>query len=78
MTVIIAPASMFPFLMPSNVAPSQSLTAWNAVSSRLTLEIMLYASIILLPIVLLYTGWVYRVMGGRLNSAQVSSDKNLY
>ncbi len=78
MTVIIAPASMFPFLMPSNVAPSQSLTVWNAVSSRLTLEIMLYASIILLPIVLLYTGWVYRVMGGRLNSAQVSSDKNLY
>ncbi len=55
---IIATAglSMFPFLMPSDIAPGASLTVWDASSSRLTLFVMLVATLIFLPVVLVYTG----------------------
>ena len=41
-----------------------SLTVWDASSSKLTLAIMLDAIAIFLPIVIVYTGWVYRVLRG--------------
>ena len=43
---------MFPFLMPSDIAPAASLTVWDASSSRLTLFVMLVVTLIFLPIVL--------------------------
>jgi len=61
---LTAGESMFPFIMPSSTHIADSLTIWNATSSRLTLQIMLIAVLIFLPIVLLYTTWVYRVMRG--------------
>jgi cytochrome d ubiquinol oxidase subunit II len=42
------------------------LTVWDASSSAKTLLIMLWAVIVLLPIVLLYTAWVFRVLKGRI------------
>lgn len=59
--------SMFPFLLPSHVNPNASLLVWDASSSHLTLFIMLIATLIFLPIVLLYTSWVYRVMRGKVS-----------
>jgi cytochrome d ubiquinol oxidase subunit II len=38
----------------------------DASSSAKTLLIMLWAVIIFLPIVLIYTAWVFRVLKGRL------------
>jgi len=70
--------SMFPFLLPSSLDPNSSLTAWDASSSHLTLGIMLIAVVILLPIVLAYTGFVYRVMRGRVTAEQVESDHSSY
>lgn len=66
--------SLFPFLLPSSSNPSSSLTVWDASSSRLTLSIMLIAVIILLPIVLAYTSWVYRVLRGPVTAAQINSN----
>jgi len=69
--IATAGASMFPFVMPSSSAPAYSLTAWNAVSSRLTLEIMLWVAVVFVPVILLYTAWAYRVMRGKITPAYV-------
>ena len=58
--------TMFPFLLPSSSHPEQSLLIWDSSSSQLTLLIMLIATVIFLPIVLIYTGWVYRVLRGKV------------
>lgn len=70
---IIATAglSIFPFLLPSSLDPKVSLTVWDASSSQLTLQIMLGATIVFLPIVLAYTVWVYRVLRGRVTLAYI-------
>lgn len=58
--------SMFPFIMPSSLDPSMSLTIWDAVSSEFTLNIMTIAAVIFLPIILLYTTYAYLKMFGRI------------
>lgn len=66
--------SLFPFLLPSSSHPSMSLLIWDASSSLLTLRIMLVCTIIFMPIILLYTAWVYRVMRGRVTVGSIESD----
>jgi cytochrome bd ubiquinol oxidase subunit II len=75
---IIATAglSVFPFLLPSSLDPRASLTVWDASSSHLTLKIMLFATVVFLPIILLYTGWVYRVLRGPITAAFVEDNSH--
>ncbi|SIT36950.1 cytochrome d terminal oxidase, subunit II [Paraburkholderia ribeironis] len=70
--ILTAGFSMFPFIMPSSLDGRSSLTMWDATSSRLTLQIMLVAVIVFLPLILLYTGWVYRVMRGKVTAAAIT------
>ncbi len=63
--ILTAGVSMFPFVMPSSLAPNSSLTLWDASSSHLTLNVMTYAAIVFVPIVLGYTLWCYRSLWGR-------------
>jgi cytochrome d ubiquinol oxidase subunit II len=72
--ILTAGFSMFPFIMPSSLDGRSSLTMWDSTSSRLTLEIMLIAVIIFLPIILLYTSWVYRVMRGKITAAALEEN----
>jgi cytochrome d ubiquinol oxidase subunit II len=65
-TILTGGFALFPFLMPSSTFPNQSLTVWDASSSAKTLLIMLGATIVFLPIILAYTGWVFRVLRGRV------------
>ena len=58
--------SMFPFIMPSSIDPASSLTVWDSVSSRMTLAIMFFATLVFMPIIIVYTGWAYRVMAGKV------------
>ncbi|HSX19788.1 MAG TPA: cytochrome d ubiquinol oxidase subunit II [Gammaproteobacteria bacterium] len=58
--------ALFPFIMPSSVEPNHSLTIWDVCSSKLTLAWSLFAVVVLLPIILMYTAWVYRVMRGKV------------
>ncbi len=74
LTIATAGAALFPFLLPSSSQPGASLTVWDASSSKLTLEIMLGAVILFLPIVLAYTAFVYRVMRGPVTRQQIESD----
>ena len=69
-------AAMFPFILPSSVDPNVSLTVWDASSSHATLFNMLVASIILLPIVLSYTSWVYSVLRGKVDPETIESGKD--
>lgn len=70
-TIASAGFALFPFLLPSSLDPNSSLTVWDASSSHGTLGLMLVVTIVLLPIVMLYTAWVYRVMRGRVTLEQV-------
>jgi len=74
LTIATAGAALFPFLLPSSSQPGASLTVWDASSSKLTLEIMLGAVILFLPIVLAYTAFVYRVMRGPVTRQQIEAD----
>lgn len=77
-TVATAGLALFPFLLPSSSEPNASLTVWDASSSKLTLEIMLGAVVIFLPLILAYTGWVYRVMRGPVRARDFSVDPGAY
>ncbi|MDO8449744.1 MAG: cytochrome d ubiquinol oxidase subunit II [Rhodoferax sp.] len=66
-----AGASMFPFIMPSSSMPAASLTVWDSVSSHLTLGIMFWATMIFMPLIVLYTSWAYSVMRGKVTAAYV-------
>lgn len=71
--------SMFPFILPSSSNPAESLLVWDASSSQTTLFIMLIVTVIFLPIILLYTGWVYRVLRGKVTEASIQrNDKDVY
>jgi cytochrome d ubiquinol oxidase subunit II len=72
--VSTAGVSMFPFLMPSNIAPAASLTVWDASSSQRTLFVMLIVTLIFLPVVVIYTGIVYRVLRGPVTAAQIDAN----
>lgn len=66
-----AGVSMFPFVMPSSTVPSASLTVWDSASSHLTLTIMFWATLIFMPIIVVYTSWAYKVMAGKVTTAWV-------
>lgn len=70
--------SMFPFILPSSIDPQSSLTVWNASSSHLTLFIMLVVTAIFLPLILIYTAWVYKVLWGRSTTAALKTNPHLY
>jgi cytochrome d ubiquinol oxidase subunit II len=77
--ILTASVSLFPFILPSSLDPGSSLTVWDGVSSRLTLLLMFWAALILTPVVLLYTGWCYRVMRGKVTEELVrKEDHTLY
>ena len=76
--VSTAGLSMFPFLLPSSTQPVTSLTLWDASSSHLTLFIMLVASVIFLPMIVLYTGFVFRVMRGPVSTQSLEKNPNAY
>jgi len=71
-----AGAALFPFIMPSSIDPDSSLTVWDSVSSRLTLNIMLWATLIFMPTIIVYTSWAYRVMGGKVTAAYVRENSH--
>ncbi|MFX0547065.1 cytochrome d ubiquinol oxidase subunit II [Roseovarius sp. S1116L3] len=68
--------TMFPFIMPSSSDPRSSLTVWNSSSSHLTLFVMLVATAIFMPLILMYIAWVYKVLWGKVTDADVSENSD--
>jgi cytochrome d ubiquinol oxidase subunit II len=73
-TILTAGFTMFPFVMPSSTFPNASLTVYDAVSSHRTLNLMFVAVALFLPVVLLYTGWVYRVLRGKVTEKRIREE----
>jgi len=69
--IATAGVSMFPFILPSSLNPDDSLTVWDASSSRTTLIVMTIVVVIFIPIIFAYTGWVYRVLRGKVTQAYI-------
>ncbi|MEO7072740.1 MAG: cytochrome d ubiquinol oxidase subunit II, partial [Rhodanobacter sp.] len=77
-TIASAGFALFPFLLPSSLDAHSSLTIWDASSTRPTLLLMLFATAVLMPIVIAYTAWVYRVMRGRITLDRAKGDEPGY
>lgn len=76
--VATAGLSLFPFLLPSSTMPEASLTLWDASSSQLTLFVMLLVTAFFLPIIVLYTAFVFRVMRGTVSTQSLEKNPNAY
>jgi cytochrome d ubiquinol oxidase subunit II len=72
--IVTAGLALFPFVLPSSTSPVSSLTAWDAVSSKKTLGIMLMVITVMLPLIALYTTWAYRIMRGTITLAHVRDE----
>ncbi|WP_434776977.1 cytochrome d ubiquinol oxidase subunit II [Neisseria sp. Ec49-e6-T10] len=77
--IVTAAAAMFPFVMPSSSHPNSSLTAWDGTSSLFTLQVMLVASVIFVPLIVFYTRWAYKVLWGKVTEADIrANDHSAY
>jgi cytochrome d ubiquinol oxidase subunit II len=72
--IMTAGVSLFPFIMPSINNPNISLTIWDAVSSHKTLNIMLVAVAIFVPLILAYTTWCYVKMWRRVTVEEIETN----
>lgn len=70
-TILTAGVGMFPFMLPSSLQPSHSLTVWDSTSSLLTLRWMFWLTVFFLPLIIAYTSWVFRVMRGPVTLEEV-------
>ncbi|MBR2689992.1 MAG: cytochrome d ubiquinol oxidase subunit II [Aquamicrobium sp.] len=70
--------AMFPIILPSSTNPGHSLAVFDASSSRATLRNMLFATVIFLPLILLYTAWVYRVLWGKVSEKDIHDADHAY
>jgi cytochrome d ubiquinol oxidase subunit II len=78
-TILTAGVALFPFVMPSSTQPDMSLTMWDATSSHWTLQVMFWAVVVFLPLVLGYTTWVYSKVRGKITVDAVrTQSKSIY
>jgi cytochrome d ubiquinol oxidase subunit II len=63
--------AMYPNLVPSTLNPEWSVTIYNGSSTPYTLKIMTWASLTLLPLVLIYQGWTYWVFRKRISADRI-------
>ncbi|PSJ80840.1 cytochrome d ubiquinol oxidase subunit II [Neisseria iguanae] len=71
--------SLFPFIMPSSSDLRSSLTVWDATSSHLTLVVMFFSTAIMMPVILAYTSWAYKVMSGKVTVEDIrENDHSAY
>lgn len=66
--------SMFPIILPSKLDPKSSLTIWDASSSELTLFIMIIAVAVFLPLIIIYTSFIHRVMRGKVTENDIKKN----
>lgn len=68
-------AALFPFVMPSSLAPNMSLTMWDATASEMSLTVMTFVAMLFIPIIVAYTSWTYYKMRGRLSREYIEQNK---
>ena len=71
LTVVQFFVALFPRLMVSSLNPEWSLTIYNAASTPHTLMIMTGAAVVMVPVVLIYQAWTYRLFRERITRADL-------
>ena len=69
---------LFPNLLPSSLDAASNLTIYNSSSSLLTLKIMTAVALIMVPIVIAYKIWVYRIFRARISDEDVLGNPQAY
>ena len=72
--ILTAGFTLFPFVMPSSLVPSHSLTMWDSTASELTLGLMTLVAAVMVPIILAYTSWSYYKMFGRIDKQHIENN----
>ena len=67
-------AGMFPGMIISSLDPAATVTAFNGASSPLTLKIMLGVALVMVPIVLAYQFWTYRLFSAPVTREDLEDD----
>jgi len=67
-------AGLFPNIFPSSLDPAFSKTAFNAASTGPTLGVMLAVALVMVPIVIAYQAWVYRLFSGKITRESPAYD----
>jgi len=62
--------SMFPFLVPSNISLNSSLTLWDSSASRLSLQVLLCVAVFALPLMGIYSRWVFGFFNPIINAEE--------
>lgn len=75
--VLTAAGSMFPLMVPSSISSTSSLTVWDASASNYTLQLLFFATALMMPIVMAYTTWVYRVLRGKITVGDIQKNQNV-
>ena len=65
---------MFPGMIISSMDPAATVTAFNGASSPLTLKIMLGVALVMVPIVLCYQFWMYRLFSDPVTPGDLEDD----
>ena len=60
-TTFFGVMGIYPNMIISSIDPKGTITAFNGCSTPMTLEIMLIVALVMVPIVLLYQFWMYRL-----------------
>jgi cytochrome d ubiquinol oxidase subunit II len=67
-------AGLFPNIFPSSLDPAFSKTAFNSASTGPTLGVMLAVALVMVPIVIGYQTWVYRLFSGKITRQSPAYD----
>ena len=65
---------IYPNMLISTIDSAATLTAFNGASTANTLEIMLVVALVMVPIVLLYQFWMYRLFSRPVTREELDSD----
>ena len=65
---------IYPNMLISSLDSMATITAFNGCSTTLTLEIMLGVALVMVPIVLLYQFWMYRLFSKPIGKADLDDD----
>ena len=75
--VVLLFGSLYPNLLPSTLNPEWSVKISNGSSTPYTLKIMSWASLTLLPLVIVYQGWTYWVFRRRITADAIPASIGL-
>jgi len=74
--ILTAGCSMFPFLIPSSISLNSSLTVWDSSSSQGTLNVLFWVTVIFIPLIVVYTSWVFHVLRGKITVEHIQKNNH--